>query len=56
MLSYKLNIFTNAVITRVDSGEGTVEEIVATYTKLTVEEQQEVITNVYLKRPDLEMV
>jgi uncharacterized protein (DUF433 family) len=51
--AYKLNIFTNAVIARYENGEGTVEEIVATYTKLTAEEQQQVIDNVYAKRPDL---
>lgn len=46
MPSWKLNIFKRAVIIRYEAGEGTVEEIVATYPKLAVEEQQEVITAV----------
>lgn len=46
MPSWKLNIFKRAVIIRFEAGEGTVEEIVATYTKLTAEEQKEVIAAV----------
>ncbi|WP_313132658.1 hypothetical protein [Anaerocolumna sp.] len=43
---WKLNIFKRAVIIRCGVGEGTAEDIVATYPKLTPEEQQEVITAV----------
>ncbi len=44
MPSWKLNIFKRAVIIRYEAGEeGTVEELVATYPKLTTGEQQEVI-------------
>ena len=46
MPSWKLNIFKRAVIVRLRAGEGTADEIVATYTKLSAEEQQEVITAV----------
>lgn len=44
MPSWKLNIFKRAVIIRYEVDEGTVEEIVDTYTKLTTDERQEVIT------------
>nr|WP_308743530.1 hypothetical protein [uncultured Anaerocolumna sp.] len=46
MPSWKLCIFKRAVIIRCGVGEGTVEEIVSTYPKLTEEEQQEVIAEV----------
>lgn len=46
MPNWKLNIFKRAVIIRCGAGEGTVEEIVATYPKLTPTEQQEVIAAV----------
>lgn len=49
MPSWKLNIFKRAVIIRFDAGEGTVEEIVATYPKLTHEERQEVIDAVNIE-------
>jgi hypothetical protein len=44
MPNWKLNIFKRAVIVRYEAREGTVDEIVITYPKLTEEEQQEVIT------------
>lgn len=43
---WKLNIFKRAVIIRFEGGEGTIEKIVATYTKLSADEQQEVVTAV----------
>lgn len=46
MPSWKLNIFKRAVIIRFDAGEGTVEEIVKAYPKLSADEQQEVVTAV----------
>ncbi|MBU5331403.1 hypothetical protein KQI61_04270 [Anaerocolumna aminovalerica] len=46
MPSWKLCIFKRAVIVRHEAGEGTTDEIVATYTKLSTDEQQEVITAV----------
>lgn len=46
MPNWKLNIFKRAVIIRHEADEGTVEEIVKTYPKLSPEEQQEVITAV----------
>jgi hypothetical protein len=54
--TYKVNVFRDAVITRVDNGEGTVVEVTATYTKLLPEEQQQVIDAVYIKRPDLKPI
>lgn len=43
MQSWKLSIFVNAVKIRVANGEGTAEEIVDSYTKLTSEEKAEIL-------------
>lgn len=43
MPSWKLNIFVNAVKIRYATGEGTYEEIIATYTKLTDSEKAEIL-------------
>ena len=43
---WKLNIFKRAVIIRCEVEESTVEEIVATYPKLSSDEKQEVIAAV----------
>lgn len=46
MPNWKLDIFKRAVIIRFNTGEGTVEDIVKTYPKLTEVEQQEIVTAV----------
>ncbi len=43
MSAWKLNIFVNAVKIRYAAGEGTYEEIIATYPKLTEEEKAEIL-------------
>ena len=43
MPSWKLNIFVNAVKIRYAAGEGTYEEILATYPKLTEAEKAEIL-------------
>lgn len=44
-----LNIFVNAVIARVSSGEGTVEDVVASYTRLSESDKQQIIDVVRAK-------
>jgi uncharacterized protein (DUF433 family) len=43
MPTWKLNIFVNAIRTRYKAGEGTYEEIIATYPKLTAEEKAAIL-------------
>lgn len=43
MPSWKLSIFVNAVKIRNERGEGTYEEILATYPKLTDAEKKEIL-------------
>lgn len=43
MPSYKKIIFMKAIKVRIEAGEGTAEEIIDTYTKLTEEEKVELI-------------
>lgn len=45
MPSWKLNIFVNAVRIRHENGEGTYEEILITYPKLSELEKTEILAN-----------
>jgi hypothetical protein len=52
MAAYKIRIIANACITRYDNGEGTIEEIVASY-NLADEDKQRVTSYIALKRSDI---
>ena len=43
MTKWKLDIFVSAIKTRFENGEGTYEEIISRYTKLTDEEKEEIL-------------
>ncbi|MDQ0114345.1 hypothetical protein [Paenibacillus harenae] len=52
MPAYKARIYANGTITKYSNGEGTIVEIVATY-NLSEEDANQVLAEVYAKRPDL---
>lgn len=52
---YKIRTIGNACITRYDSGERTLDDIVDYY-NLAPEDEQAVYTHIYDKRPDLRPV
>ena len=53
MPTYKLNIFVNAVILRYNAGEGTIDAILVTYTKLTETEKGEIKTAIGTRFPNI---
>ncbi|CAH1057633.1 hypothetical protein [Paenibacillus pseudetheri] len=50
---FQARVVANACITRVNNGEGTIEEVTATY-KMTAEDRVKVLAHVYVLRPDLQ--
>lgn len=51
--SYTIRVIARAIITKVDAGEGTAEELVLVY---PADEQQRILGQVYIFRPDLKPV
>lgn len=49
---YKIRIIARACITRYDTGEGSIAEIVASY-KLAPEDTEAVLAYIYAERPDI---
>lgn len=49
---YKIRIISNACITRYNSGEREVTDIVDSYS-LAPEDRELVLTEIYIKRPDI---
>ena len=50
---FQVRVVANACITRVNNGEGTIEEIVSSY-PMTEEDRVKVLAYVYVLRPDLQ--
>lgn len=48
--AYTIRVIARAIITKVDAGEGTPEQLVLVY---PVDEQQRILDQVYIFRPDL---
>lgn len=44
MPTWKINIFKNAIMIRHNNNEGTIEDIIATYTKLSTSDKNEIIS------------
>lgn len=53
MSSPKIRVIGNACITRYNNGEGTIWDIINSYTALTDDEKQEVYNYIISIRPDI---
>lgn len=54
MAMYKIRIIANACITRYDSGERTITDIVDSY-NMSTEDRDLVLAQIYTKRPDIDI-
>lgn len=48
--AYTVRVLARAIITKVDMGEGTAEELVTVY---PLDDQQPILNQIYIYRPDL---